>query len=55
MLLFNENCEGRWVGKYGPVAWSTQMSDLNQLDFFCWTTWSWEGIMVVNQIQGTIY
>jgi hypothetical protein len=38
--LFNENCEGRWVGKCGPVAWPTQMPDLNQLGFFCWTTWS---------------
>ena len=32
--LFNENCEGRWVGRYGPVAWSTQLPDLNQLHFF---------------------
>jgi len=36
--FFNENCEGRWVQKCGLVAWSTQMPDLNQLEFFCWTT-----------------
>jgi hypothetical protein len=50
--FLSENHEGRWVERCGPVTWPGQSPDLSQLDFFCWTTCSWKGIMMVKHMQG---
>ena len=34
MEFFNENCEGRWIGRNGMVTWSAESPDLSPLDFF---------------------
>jgi hypothetical protein len=34
--FLNENYEGIWIGKGGPLAWPTWSPDLNPLDFFLW-------------------
>jgi hypothetical protein len=36
MEFFNENCEGRWIGRNGMVAWSAESPDGSPLDFFLW-------------------
>jgi hypothetical protein len=32
--FLNEDYEGRWIGRGGTVAWSSQSPDLNLLHFF---------------------
>lgn len=32
----NNNFEGRWIGRYGPVLWPPRSPDLNACDFFLW-------------------
>jgi hypothetical protein len=34
--LFNEVCEGRWIGRGGPMAWPSRSPDLRPFDFFLW-------------------
>jgi len=34
--ILNENCEARWIGRYGTVDWSAWSTALNYLDFFLW-------------------
>jgi len=36
MEFFNENYEGRWIGRNGMVAWSAESRDMSPLDFFLW-------------------
>lgn len=32
----NENFDGRWIGRCGPISWAPRSPDLTPLDFFLW-------------------
>lgn len=34
--FLNENYNGRWIGRGGPVNWPACSPDLTSLDFFLW-------------------
>jgi len=36
MEFFNENCEGRCIGRNGMVAWTAESLDMSPLNFFLW-------------------
>ena len=32
----DEMFPGKWIGRFGPIAWPARSPDLNELDFFFW-------------------
>jgi len=32
----NDHFPGKWIGRYGPVAWPPRSPDLNPIDFYLW-------------------